>query len=53
MTQSPECDRAPEERSVATRRRWHAPEFHFMDVGSTGLTRGTGPDNPGHEGTHS
>jgi hypothetical protein len=53
MRQSPASDRAPDEQSVATRRHWHAPEFHFLDLGSTELTHGTGPDNPGHEGTHS
>ena len=53
MTQSREGDRAPDEQSVAMRRQWHAPEFYFMDVGSTGHTGANAADNPGHEDTHS
>jgi len=53
MALSPEGDRAPKEEAAATRRQWHAPEFYFMDVGSTAGPHGIEPDNPGHEGNHS
>jgi hypothetical protein len=47
MTQSPEGDKAPNEQSPSMRRHWHAPEFHLMDVASTGTTQGH--KNDGHE----
>ena len=48
MTQSRESDKAPDEQSVAMRRHWHAPEFHLIDVASTG-EGASAKHNDGHE----